>query len=157
MNPRRAAIAAALLLAWLAPTAAIAAPPQRASLTDLEQQVMCVTCGVPLAIAESPQAERERAYIRGLIASGESSAQIKRDLVGQYGPNVIALPQRRGFDLVVYLAPIALVLALLGALAVALPRWRRRTATAAAAPSRTPRVSAQESEQLDADLARYEH
>ncbi len=154
MSPRRTAIAAALVLASLAPTAAIAAPPQRASLTDIEQQVMCVTCGVPLAIAESPQAERERAYIRGLIANGESSAQIKRDLVGQYGPNVIALPQRRGFDLVVYLVPVALVLALLGALAVALPRWRRRTA--AATPARTPRVSIQESEQLDADLARYE-
>lgn len=149
---RRAVAAVAAALALALPAVAGANPPQRASLSDLEQQVMCVTCGVPLAIAESPQAERERAYIRGRIARGESTAEIKRDLVGEFGSNVLALPQRSGFDLAVYIVPVALILALLCALAVGLPRWRRRTSAALDAPKLTP----QEDARLDADLARYD-
>ncbi len=32
----------------------------RASLTDIENDVMCVSCREPLAVAQSPQAESER-------------------------------------------------------------------------------------------------
>ncbi|GAC1438328.1 MAG: hypothetical protein NVSMB51_14050 [Solirubrobacteraceae bacterium] len=151
---RRAAVSLWLLLAL--PGTALGAPP-RAQLTDIEQQVMCVSCGVPLAIAESPQAERERAYIRDLIARGEGTGQIKRELVAQYGPNVLALPAAKGFDLAVYLAPVALVAALLVALALALPRWRgRQPGGPGAAAGRTGALSSQDEARLAADLARYD-
>jgi cytochrome c-type biogenesis protein CcmH/NrfF len=148
------ALAALLLgLALLVPAAGAA--PQRASLPEIEQEVMCTTCGVPLAVAESAQAERERDYVRSLIAKGETKAQIKRDLVAQYGPQVLALPKSSGFNLAVYLVPIALVLAVAAMLAVALPRWRRRTTTAAATTNAAPTISAAESDRLDDDLAHY--
>ena len=42
---------------------------------------MCVVCGVPLNEAtDAPQANRERAEIRRLIARGETKAQVKRAL-----------------------------------------------------------------------------
>ena len=87
---------------------------------------MCVTCKIPLNVAQSPQADRERAFIQSLIDQGETEAQIKHALVGQYGPTVLALPSDHGFDLAAYLVPVAAFLALLAALAVLLPRWRRR-------------------------------
>ena len=40
------------------------APPPRTSLPAIERQVMCVTCKIPLNVAQSPQADRERAYIQ---------------------------------------------------------------------------------------------
>ncbi len=61
----------------------------------IERQVMCVTCKIPLNVAESPQSQRERAYIRGLIAEGKTEAQIKSALVGQYGTLGAGLAERQ--------------------------------------------------------------
>ena len=68
---RRAAASLAALLAIAAGLpAAAAATTARASLTDIENDVMCVACHEPLAVAQSPQAYAERDYINGLIARG---------------------------------------------------------------------------------------
>jgi cytochrome c-type biogenesis protein CcmH len=126
------------------------------SLPVIERQVMCVTCKIPLEVAESPQANREREFIQGLIDEGQDEAQIKRSLVAQYGPTVLALPSAQGFDLTVYLVPLAVFLALLATLAVLLPRWRRharaRTGSVLEAPPLDPAAAAR----LEADLARFD-
>jgi cytochrome c-type biogenesis protein CcmH len=143
----------ALLLALAAP--ATAAEP-KASLPDIEDEVMCVSCNVALNVAESPQAYRQREYIRALVDQGLTKAQIKDKLVEQYGPNVLAMPEDDdGITLAAYLVPIAVVLALIVAAALLLPRWRRRTpaaATAATAPIGTDA----ELSRLDADLERFD-
>jgi cytochrome c-type biogenesis protein CcmH len=146
--------AIALLLALLLAGAGPAAAAPRASLPAIERQVMCVTCKIPLNLAESPQADRERAFIQSLIAEGQSEAQIKRALVGQYGPAVLALPSSHGFDLAAYLVPVAALLALLAGLAL-LPRWRRR---APATPAQEPAapLSGADAARLDADLAHFD-
>src|SRR5581483_2156541 len=105
---------------------AVGATP-RTSLTDVEDEVMCVACHTPLAVSESPQANAERDFIRSLIARGETKAQVKQALVAQYGDAVLALPKAHGFNLTVYILPPAILLAGLVMLAITLPRWRRRT------------------------------
>ncbi len=117
---------------------------------------MCVTCKIPLNVAESKQADDERAYIQGLINEGEDEAEVKRSLVGQYGPTVLGLPATHGFDLAAYLVPIVVVLGLLTTVALLLPRWRRhaRLAAAAQAPAAAT-LSASDSERLDAELSRF--
>ena len=47
---------------------------------------MCPTCGVPLSLAFSPQAEREREFIRDQIEAGRNKDQIKDALVAEFGP-----------------------------------------------------------------------
>ena len=126
------------------------------SLPVIERQVMCVTCKIPLNVAQSQQADRERAFIQSLIDEGQTEAQIKRSLVAQYGPTVLALPAAHGFDLTVYLVPLAAFLALLTTLAVLLPRWRRRAREQAAGTVETPRLSSADSARLDADLAKFD-
>ncbi len=149
-------LAAALAIGALSPTVIIAAPP-RASLPAIERRVMCVTCKIPLIVAESPQADRERVFIRGLIDEGQTEAQIERALVSQYGPAALGLPSTHGFDLTAYLVPLAAMLALAGTLALLLPRWRRRArAQAEQGPAATPPLSAAETARLDADLARFD-
>jgi cytochrome c-type biogenesis protein CcmH len=155
---RRAAalIAVALVAAWS--PAAVAAATPRASLTDIENDVMCVVCNTPLAVSQAPEANRERAFINNLIAQGETKAQIERALVAQYGPSVLALPPAHGFNLTVYILPPAVVLLGIAALAYALPKWRRRTREAAAAEVLRPAPSLDpvEAERLEEDLARHE-
>jgi cytochrome c-type biogenesis protein CcmH/NrfF len=110
----------------LAPAAtANAAPPQRASLGDIENEVMCLVCGTTLNVSDSPQADRERAFIRTLIARGETKKQIKAALVAQYGQRVLATPSDSGFDLAAWIVPgLAVILAGIG-IAFAVVRWRR--------------------------------
>jgi cytochrome c-type biogenesis protein CcmH/NrfF len=141
--------------------AAAAAAVPRASLPTIERQVMCVTCKIPLNVAQSPQSSRERAYIQSLIDQGQTEAQIKQSLVGQYGPTVLGLPSTHGFDLAAYLVPLAVVLALLATLAVLLPRWRRQARAQAdrqqaSDGSGLPLLSSTDAERLDADLARFD-
>jgi cytochrome c-type biogenesis protein CcmH/NrfF len=151
---RRAAVLVALLAALLAPTAAAAAT--KASLVDIEDEVMCVSCEIPLNVAESKQADDERDLIRSLIAQGRTKGQIKTALVAEYGHDVLALPDSGGFGITAYIVPLALVALLAGGLALLLPRWRRRAPATAAADPDAPGLSAAETRRLDDELARYE-
>jgi cytochrome c-type biogenesis protein CcmH len=136
--------------------AATGASGPRTSLPVIERQVMCVTCKIPLNVAQSPQADRERAFIQGLIDEGQTEAQIKQELVGQYGPSVLGLPQTHGFDLAAYLVPLAVVLALLAALLLLLPRWRRHARAQAGAEGFNQALDPINAARLDQDLARFD-
>lgn len=152
---RRLVVAAAAVLALLAPAAAAEAAP-RTSFNDIEKSVMCVSCNVPLNIAESPQADRTRAQIRTLQAQGLNKQQILDRLVGIYGPNVLAEPKAQGFNTVAYAVPIAAVLALVVLGLVLLPRWRRSRGDGPSDPGATdPGLSDADARRLDAELARF--
>jgi len=155
---RRAYVTLACLIAFgaLAAAPSTLAAAARTTLPVIERQVMCVTCKIPLNVAQSPQADRERAFIEELIGRGESEGQIKTALVGQYGPAVLGLPEAHGFDLAAYLVPLAAVLALAGALILLLPRWRRHARENAARPAVVGTLSQEETARLDADLARFD-
>jgi cytochrome c-type biogenesis protein CcmH len=141
----------ALAALLLAPAGALAA---KASLVDIEDEVMCVTCNIPLNTAESPQAEDQRTYIRGLIAQGLDKEQVKAALVAEYGQDVLALPEDEGFGLTAYLVPIGLVVVLAGALVLLLPSWRRRS-PAGIGDGDGANLSDEDARRLDEDLGRY--
>jgi cytochrome c-type biogenesis protein CcmH len=144
----------ALALTWL--PAAATATQARASLLDIENEVMCVVCNEPLAVSQSPQAYRERALIKKLIAQGETKAQIERQLVAQYGTGVLGRPPARGFSLTVYILPPAIVLAGVLILVFTLPRWRRRAkATRSRSLPAGPALDPAESRRLDEELSHY--
>ena len=148
---RIVAIAATLLLA-LTPMAFAAEP--KTSLPDVEDEVMCVTCKVALNVAESPQAYRQREFIRALVDEGLTKDQIKARLVDEYGEDVLAMPESDdGIGLAAFLVPIVAVLALVAAAAYTLPRWRTRTGARAAAG---PPVTDAELHRLDDDLRRFD-
>jgi cytochrome c-type biogenesis protein CcmH/NrfF len=124
-----------------------------ATLPDIEDEVMCTICGTSLQLANSPQAERERAFINRLIAQGKTKDEIKDALVAEYGADVLATPDAEGFDLAVYVLPIAGVLAALVLIGLAARRWRR---TAAASPAPAATLDPDDEERLDDDLRRYD-
>jgi cytochrome c-type biogenesis protein CcmH len=145
----------AVLLALLVLAAPSSAAQPRTSLTDVENEVMCVQCGTALNISESAVADRERAFIRRRIAEGKDKAQIKRELAEEYGPAVLAMPKDDGFDLAVYLVPGLLVLFGLTGVAFAARRWRRaRPATAA--PDLEPELDPDDARRLDDELTAFD-
>ena len=151
------------LAALLAVTTMVALPGGavavtiRASLTDVEADVMCVVCHEPLAVSQAPQADAERAYILMLIHRGETKAQIERQLVAQYGPSVLGKPPAHGFSLLLYVLPPVLLAIGVAILAFTLPRWRRRAAARAGADATVPALalSTGEAQRVEDELSRY--
>jgi cytochrome c-type biogenesis protein CcmH len=146
------AVATVLTLTALAPTLASAQEP-RASLPDIEDEVMCPICGTLLEESQSPQAERERELIRRLIDEGKDKEQIKDELVAEYGPNVLATPSGSGFDLLAWLVPGVGIALAIGAITFMLWRQRRHGPHAAAS---APELDQAELSRLERDLSSYD-
>jgi cytochrome c-type biogenesis protein CcmH len=154
----RAALVSLLAVTLLAlvPLSALATPPQT-SLGEISSEVMCPVCGTLLELAESPQAQREKAFVSRLVDEGKSKDQIKDALVAEYGTEVLALPQGSGFDLSAYLVPIVAFVIAVIALAIGVLRWRRAgDPPDREGPSAATGPSPEDAERLDADLARYD-
>ena len=114
---------AAVLVAALAlagPAAACTSP--RTSLTALEGEIMCPTCRTTLDQSDSAAARRIEIFIQHRIDQCATEAQIKDELVANFGAGILAAPPHKGFDLLAWWLPLGGVI--LGALAVALGVWR---------------------------------
>ena len=144
------ALTAMLLIVLALPAAAPAAAP-RTTLPDVEDEVMCVTCGTALNISQAPSADRERAFIRRRISEGLSKDRIKQRLVAEYGPEVLAEPHQRS----AWLIPVVLALLALAAVAATVARWRRAARSTPEAQRSAPLDDAA-NRRLEADMRGYE-
>jgi cytochrome c-type biogenesis protein CcmH len=147
----RALVAALLALVLLAPAAA-GAP--RASLTDIEDEVMCLECGTALNVSVSEVADQEREFIAELIAQGKTKQQVKDALVAEYGPRVLAEPSDDGFELTAWLVPVLAALAALGLVLLTARRWRR--ARPAGTDDEDAGLDPDDARRLDAELAAFD-
>ncbi|MGE5689525.1 MAG: cytochrome c-type biogenesis protein CcmH [Pseudomonadota bacterium] len=119
-------------------------------MADLEDEVVCPTCGTTLDMSTAPIADRMRAFIRARIAAGDSKAEIKDALVAQFGPAVLAEPRKEGFDLLAWLLPLAGLLVAGSVVGWAAWRWSRGRV-----PADEP-LDAEDERRLDEALARFD-
>ena len=152
----RALLAALLALVLLAPAAGAAEP--RASLPDIEDEVMCLECGTALNVSTSAVADQERTFIKELIARGLTKEQVKAALVEEYGPRVLAQPEERGFALAAWAVPVLAALAALALVVGLARRWRRPASTAAEGAQAAPAAGLDpaDARRLDSELAAYD-
>ena len=126
--------AAALVAAVMSPAAAQQATPVGDEIVhEVAAHLRCVVCQ-NLSVADSPSemASQMRAIIRERLAAGESPADVQRYFVDRYGEWILLEPPRRGFNLVVWLLPLVVVVAGLASVVILVRRWtRRRRATPA--------------------------
>jgi cytochrome c-type biogenesis protein CcmH len=148
-------LAAALVLA-LALAVPAAASERHPTLDELEGEVMCPTCKTTLDQSTAPIADRIRQFISARIAAGDTKGEIKRKLVLQFGPAVLAEPSKHGFNLVAWLLPIVGIG--LGAVALAALSWRwsRRPRNAAAPGAAAEPLDPELERRVDEELARFD-
>jgi cytochrome c-type biogenesis protein CcmH len=152
----RALLAALLALALVASPAGAATAP-RASLPDIEDEVMCLECGTALNVSTSAVADQERDFIAGLIAQGKTKAEIKAALVDEYGPRVLAEPQDDGFQLTAWVVPVLAAIAALALVVLVARRWRGRPGDiAVASGGDDPALDDDDARRLDAELAAFD-
>lgn len=133
---------------------ALPAKPEgdRPSLADLEGEVMCPVCNTTLDQSSSPAARQIEAFIKVRIAAGDSKNEIKDKLVAEYGPQILAAPPKKGFNLLAWLLPIALLLG--GALVLGLLAWRWSHTREPGPPA--AQLSPALERRVDEELARYD-
>jgi cytochrome c-type biogenesis protein CcmH len=146
-------ILAALALALAGTAAASEVKPTPA---ELESELVCPVCETTLDTSDAPAARRIKAYIRVRIAAGDTKSEIKAKLVDQFGPTVLAVPPRKGFDWLAWLLPLAGLAGgavLVGALAW---HWSRRRDDEVPPPDGLEPLDPELERRLDAELARFE-
>ena len=128
------------------------ATPPRAS--DLEAELGCPVCKTTLDQSSSPIATRMKLFIRTSIAEGKSGAQIKAELVDQFGPAVLAEPPKKGFDLLAWLLPLAALA--VGAIVVAGLAWTWSRRRAGEPDESASELDPDLERRVDEELARFD-
>jgi cytochrome c-type biogenesis protein CcmH len=103
------------------------------------KQLQCPVCsGAPVSDSPSELAGQMRAVIRTKLQAGETEPQIIAYFVERYGDAVLVEPPRRGFTLVAWLAPVAMLLVGSIVLWRLLAGWLRPRWSGASAAGMTP-------------------
>jgi len=107
-----------------------ATPVSEQTVHDVASQLRCVVCQ-NLSVADSPSemASQMRVIVRERLAAGQTPAQVRQYFVERYGDWILLSPPRRGFTLLVWLAPLAAVVVGVAIVAVLVVRWTRRRPT----------------------------
>lgn len=148
------------MLAALVLAAPALASERHPTLSELEPELVCPSCKTTLDLSTAPIAESMRAFIRRRIAAGDTKSEIKRRLVADFGPGVLAMPPRSGFDLLAWLVPLGGALAAVAVVGVAAWRWslgrpRREPAADPSSNGRAP-LEPELERRLEEELARFD-
>ncbi len=140
------ALVALLALTFAAP--AHAQQEARSRALSLKLRCMCGGCddtvgtckhsGGPFAGPCDAAAKPMLKEINERIARGESDDLILQDFVQEYGPTVLISPPAKGFNWLVWIAPVLLPILAVALVWEVVRRWRRR---AVLAPAGGPAIS----------------
>lgn len=153
---RVALVLMALMVMGQAPAAPpdtpLADPAQEARARALFEDIRCVVCQHE-SIADSPAgvAGDLRGLVREQIAAGASDTQIRDDLVRRYGDYVLFTPPFRAETLLLWLAPLLIVLG--AGLAFWATVRRRRAEPAPLTPEEEARLQDRLADRPDLDAS----
>ncbi|MBI4492129.1 MAG: cytochrome c-type biogenesis protein CcmH [Chloroflexi bacterium] len=103
------------------------ADPLDERVRQIAKQLQCPVCeSVSVADSSSELAGQMRGLIRARLEAGESEQQIVQYFVERYGDQVLVEPPRRGWGLIVWWAPIAVLAAGAVVLVALLRAWVRK-------------------------------
>ena len=88
--------------------------------------IQCPTCrGQAVSDSASPAAANIRREIARRVESGESDDEIRGYLADRFGDDILLNPPRSGFAALVWVLPVAGIVAALAGLVLAFRRWQR--------------------------------
>jgi cytochrome c-type biogenesis protein CcmH len=115
-----------LVTVLLAGAGAVTAQTLEDRVREMAGLLMCPVCeGQTVAESSSELAAQMRGVIREKLAEGQDREQILEYFVLRYGESILAAPPKRGFALLVWIGPLAVLLGGLGLAVGTLRRWTR--------------------------------
>ncbi len=124
------------------------------SMTDVAEELRCITCGTSLDVSDAPSAQQMKERIQRRIDEGATKQQIIDEFVADYGRQVLATPPKKGFDLVAgWMIPLGVLALGLVFVPVLIRAWtRRRRASPASSAALDDDLSDDDAERLDREL-----
>ena len=156
-------LALLLVVALLGVAAPALASEQHPTQGELESELICVECHTTLDESDSPIAREMKSYIAQRIRQGATKSQIENELVAEFGPGVLGVPRKHGFDLLAWLLPLGGIA--IGAVALAFGAWKWSRSVQEPRPGRGSSTEAQHEDEplepelerrLDEELARFD-
>ena len=112
------------------------AKTQKDPARDITDGIICpCSCGEILTGCTCETGKAMRAYVDAEVKGGKTKDQIEAALVGQYGEVILGAPKAKGFNLLVWVAPVVATVAGLMIASFVLVRWRRQNLVAGPAAS----------------------
>ena len=94
-------------------------------VTDLTASFQCPTCrGQSVRDSNAPVAAAIRSDVARRVDEGQSDDEIREAVVNRYGEEVLLNPPATGVAALVWVLPVAALVAALAGLALAFRRWR---------------------------------
>lgn len=142
-------LAAGLVTGQYAPqkggTDPLADPVKEARVQKLGKALRCAVCqGVSIADSPASMARAQLDTVRELVAEGKTDEEIVAYFVERYGEWVLLEPPKHGFNWIVWLGPLALVLGGFFIISRQVKRGPEPTAPTAPAASSTPTAEAED-------------
>lgn len=98
-----------------------------AKVRSVAQQLRCPVCqGLSLQDSPSELSQEMRDLVREQLRAGKSPDQVKQYFVNRYGEWILLDPQAHGFNWLVYLLPVGLLVVGGAGLTLAVRRWTTR-------------------------------
>jgi len=137
LRGRRSGHFVALCLGVALLSGALWAPVQAAPKKDparaITDGIICpCSCGEILTGCTCETGKAMRAYVEREVGGGKTKDQVEAALVQQYGEVILGAPKARGFNTVVWVAPIVATLFGVFIASFVLVRWARRRNVATA-------------------------
>jgi cytochrome c-type biogenesis protein CcmH len=159
---RLVALLGALVALALAGAAPAVASEQHPSQQELESELVCPACHTTLDLSDAPVAQEMKLHIRRWIAAGWTKSRIEDAMVEQFGPGVLGVPRKHGFDLLAWVLPLGGIA--LGAVALGAAAWLWSRARAepsdkvslAPAGAGGPPLDPELERRVDEELARFD-
>jgi cytochrome c-type biogenesis protein CcmH len=97
---------------------------------EISSQLRCVVCqGLSLQDSPSQLAQEMRAIVREKLQEGMTPAEVKAYFVASYGEWVLMQPEPKGFNLLVYIMPVAMLVGGAGFIFFQARKWTRQAPT----------------------------
>ncbi len=121
---------------------------------ELESELVCPTCHTTLDESEAPIAREMKAFVRRRIRQGATKSQIENELVDQFGPGVLGVPRKHGFDLLAWILPLGGIAVGAVGLGLGARHWSRTSRQPPAPPG--PPLDPGLDRRVDEELARFD-
>ena len=126
-------------------------------VNEVAKELFCPLCtGLRLDNCELKVCDGMRDIIREKLAAGESKEQIKAYFVEQYGEKVLGVPSKKGFNLLAWVFPFAVLAMAGGWVYYAARLWARRRAATAGPPVELDDLPADYLQRLEEELEEFE-
>lgn len=126
---------------------------------DIQASLICPAClddRMTVAACNDSTAEQARQDIQQKLAAGQTKEQIIAGYVAQYGDIILAVPPKKGFNLLAWVMPIVATIGGTVLVYFAVTRWaKNHSGRKPAVDSTGPAIDSADEERLKEEIRKY--